>query len=52
MAIIQRLRSSKWVAIVIGSALVLFIVGDWLTGKGNGPEIDEDRDVIAVIAGE
>jgi parvulin-like peptidyl-prolyl isomerase len=52
MAIIQRLRSSKWVAIVIGSALVVFIVGDWLTGKGNGPEIDEDRDVIAVIAGE
>lgn len=52
MAIIQRLRSSKWVAIVIGAALVLFIVGDWLTGKGNGPEIDEDRDVIAIIAGE
>lgn len=52
MAIIQRLRSSKWVAIVVGSALVLFIVGDWLTGKGNGPQIDEDRDVIAIIAGE
>ena len=52
MAIIQRLRNSKWVAIVIGSALVLFIVGDWLTGKGNGPVIDEDRDVIAIIGDE
>ncbi len=52
MAIIQRLRNSKSVAIVIGSALVLFIVGDWLTGKGNGPVIDEDRDVIAIIGGE
>lgn len=52
MAIIQRLRNSKWVAIVIGSALVLFIVGDWLTGKSNGPTIDEDRDVIAIIGDE
>lgn len=52
MAIIQRLRNSKWVAIVIGSALVLFVVGDWLTGKGNGPVIDEDRDVIAIINNE
>lgn len=52
MAIIQKLRNSKWVAIVIGSALVLFIVGDWLTGKSNGPTIDEDRDVIAIIGDE
>ncbi len=52
MALIQRLRNSKSVAIVIGSALVLFIVGDWLTGKGNGPVIDEDRDVIAIIGDE
>ncbi len=49
MAIIQRLRNSSWVAVVIGSALVLFIVGDWLTGKNNGPTIDEDRDVIAIV---
>jgi len=52
MAIIQRLRNSSWVAIVIGAALVLFIVGDWLTGKNNGPTIDEDRDVIAIIGDE
>jgi peptidyl-prolyl cis-trans isomerase D len=52
MAMIQRLRNSSWVAVVIGVALVLFIVGDWLTGKNSGPSIDEDRDVIAIVNNE
>ena len=52
MAVIQKLRNSNLVAIAIGAALVLFIVGDWLTGKGQNAPTDEDRDVIAEIAGE
>lgn len=49
MAVIQKLRNSNWVAIAIGTALVLFIVGDWLTGRGQNTNTDEDRDVIAQI---
>ena len=52
MAVIQKLRNSNLVAIAIGAALLLFIVGDWLTGKGQNAPTDEDRDVIAEIAGE
>lgn len=52
MAVIQRLRNSGWVAVVIVVALVLFVVGDWLTGKGNGGNIDENQDVIAEANGE
>jgi hypothetical protein len=52
MAVIQRLRNSGWVAVVIVTALVLFVVGDWLTGKGNGGSVDENQDVIAEANGE
>lgn len=52
MAVIQRLRNSGWVAVVIVVALVLFVVGDWLTGKGNGGTLDENQDVIAEANGE
>lgn len=53
MAVIQRLRNSGWVAVVIIVALVLFVVGDWLTGKTSGRgQVQEDADVIAEMAGE
>jgi len=52
MAVIQKLRNSGWVAIAIVVALVLFIVGDWLTGSNGNTTTDENRDVIAEFAGE
>ncbi len=52
MAVIQKLRNSGMVAVVIITALVLFVVGDWLTGRGNGGNTDENRDVIGEISGE
>ncbi len=52
MAVIQKLRNSGWVAVAIVVALVLFIVGDWLTGSNGNTTTDEDRDVIAEFAGE
>ncbi len=52
MAVIQKLRNSGMVAVVIIAALVIFVVGDWLTGRGNGGNTDENRDVIGEISGE
>ncbi len=52
MAVIQKLRNSGMVAVVIIAALVLFVVGDWLNGRGNGGNTDENRDVIGEISGE
>ncbi len=52
MAVIQRLRNSGWVAVVIITALVLFVVGDWLTGRQGNGNANENRDVIAEIRGE
>ncbi len=52
MAVIQKLRNSGWVAVAIVVALVLFIVGDWLTGRNGSTTTDEDRDVIAEFGGE
>ncbi len=51
MAVIQKLRNSGWVAVVIVVALVLFVVGDWISGK-NSPQGDENRDVIAEMNDE
>ena len=51
MAVIQKLRNSGWVAVVIVVALVLFVVGDWISGK-NSPRGDENRDVIAEMNDE
>ncbi len=51
MAVIQKLRNSGWVAVVIVVALVLFVVGDWISGK-NSPQGDENRDVIAEMKDE
>jgi peptidyl-prolyl cis-trans isomerase D len=52
MAVIQKLRNSGWVAVVIIVTLVLFVAGDWLTGRGNNGNTDENRDVIGEISGE
>ncbi len=51
MAVIQKLRNSGWVAVVIIVALVMFVVGDWISGK-NSPQGDENRDVIAEMNSE
>lgn len=51
MAVIQKLRNSGWVAVVIIVALVMFVVGDWLSGN-NSPQGDENRDVIAEMNAE
>jgi hypothetical protein len=51
MAVIQKLRNSGWVAVVVIVALVMFVVGDWISGK-NSPQGDENRDVIAEMNAE
>ena len=51
MAVIQKLRNSGWVAVVIIVALVMFVVGDWLSGN-NSPQGNENRDVIAEMNAE
>ena len=51
MAVIQKLRNSGWVAVVIIVALVLFVVGDWISGK-NSPKGEENRDVVAEMNSE
>lgn len=52
MAVIQKLRNSGWVAVVIIVALVLFVVGDWIGGKNSVRGGNEDADVIAIMNSE
>ena len=52
MAVIQKLRNSGWVAVVIIVALVLFVVGDWISGKNGMGNGREEADVIAIMDGE
>lgn len=51
MAVIQKLRNSGAVVIVIVVALVLFVVGDILTGNKSGIGSD-DRDVAGLVYDE
>ena len=50
MAIIQKLRNSGLVVIVIIAALILFVVGDILTGNRMGLT-DNQQDVVGIIGG-
>ena len=52
MAVIQKLRNSGWVAVVIVTALVLFVVGDWISGKNSVGGGNEDADVVAIMNSE
>ena len=52
MAVIQKLRNSGWVAVVIITALVLFVVGDWISGKSSVGGGNEDADVVAIMNSE
>lgn len=52
MAVIQKLRNSGLVVVVIISALVLFVIGDILSGSNRLGLGNEDQDVAGIIAGK
>ena len=52
MAVIQKLRNSGLVVIVIIAALVLFVIGDILSGSNRLGLGNEDQDVVGIIAGK
>jgi len=52
MAIIQKLRNSGAVVIAIIAALILFVVGDIISGSKISGMGKDDQDVVGVIFGE
>lgn len=52
MAVIQKLRNSGVVIIVIIAALVIFVIGDILTGNRMTGLGNEDQDLVGTIFGE
>ena len=52
MAVIQKLRNSGMVVVVIVAALVLFVISDALSNKYGNSNSNEDASVIGVIGGK
>ena len=52
MAVIQKLRNSGLVVVVIVAALVLFVISDALSNKYGNSNSNEDASVIGVIGGK